>query len=209
MAALFGMASTAFAVGEGFDVELVESFGTGCPDPSIISLERADNGEFFIQANFNPDAANIFAAATDEGSARATTNCTIRYNVVPEPGVQLESLQLSVDGEYQLSNGGRALFSVRQTVPGVTDPVFGTASFRAGNDPADGVWNITSDFVGLGAAVNQCNAAGSVVPIEVQVRGSARRARNDTDNTAISVFLVDGADNLRRIRVIPAFARCN
>ena len=101
------------------------------------------------------------------------------------------------------------LFSIRQNVPGVSNPQFASVSYRAGSDPLDDVWRLQGNFQGLSGSVNQC---GATIPIEVQVRGTARRGRNSGDDTFIAVFNGEGDTNaqrgFRRIRCFPFLIPC-
>ena len=189
------MSTSAFA---NYNLEFVDAFGTGCPDPSVISVEKGADGNFFINADFDKNAGpDAFSAATDGVSALGRTDCTIKYNIKLNRGFKLSSASFSADGEYSLEpDSGRAFFSIRQNVPGVSNPQFSTVSYSVRNgDPLDDVWQLTGNFQGVSGSVNRC---GATIPIEVQIRGTARRGRNAADDTFIAIFNGEGDANARR-----------
>ncbi|MEJ2418723.1 MAG: hypothetical protein P8Y45_17685 [Exilibacterium sp.] len=204
--------STSAMASSKYELEFVDAFGTGCPDPSVISVEKAADGSFFIKADFDKNAGpDAFSAATDAEVALARTDCTIQYKIKLGSKYKLKQASFSVDGEYSLTDeGGRAFFSIRQNVPGVVDPVFVTARYSAATDPLDDIWYLEGNFRGLFSSdINYC---GATIPIEVQVRGSARHARNAQDDTFIAIFNGEGDINARRgyrrIHCKPIFVPC-
>ncbi len=202
LAAVATMLST--SVFANYSLEFVDAFGTGCPDPSVISVEKSVDGNFFIKADFDNKNVDAFAAQTDAVNALGRTDCTIKYNIKLDKGYKLSRAAFSADGEYSLApESGRAFFSIRQNVPGASTPEFASVSFSADKDLLDNVWQLSGSFQGLNSSVNQC---GATLPIEVQVRGTARRGRSADDDTFIAIFNGEGdADAQRGFRRISCF----
>lgn len=210
--ALTATVSTAAFASPKYNLEFVDAFGTGCPDPSVISVEKGADGNFFINADFDKNAGpDAFSAATDGSKALARTDCTIKYNIRLNRGYKMRSASFSADGEYSLEpDSGRAFFSIRQNVPGVSNPQFSTVSYSVRNgDLLDDVWQLTGNFQGLSGSVNRC---GATIPIEVQIRGTARRGRNAADDTFIAVFNGEGDTTAqrgyRRLYCFPIIVPC-
>lgn len=188
------LSGTAFA-SNPYDIHITRVTGTGCPDPSLVSVEVNPLGEYVIIARFNQNQ-DVFIAESSQTRTTARVDCIIDYNLVLDSRYKLGEASFQIDGQYNLSETGTAFYSIRHNVPGLANPTYENVSYSAlrGDNPDDNF--ILKGFIeGIDERVNQC---GAVIPLEVQLRATARQARTDQLTTFVAVD--NGEGNVRAER---------
>ncbi|SMF72369.1 DUF4360 domain-containing protein [Pseudobacteriovorax antillogorgiicola] len=172
-----------------FSIEVTEVRGSGCPHPDEISVDLSPTGNYFIVAQFN-NYDDHFLAVTSPDTSTARVNCTIQYNLILDEGYRLDYAEFYIDGEYHLSENGTAFFSIRHNVPGVDQPVFHNMSRSAfDDDKLSDNFQLFGSIEGIDKRANYC---GATIPIEVQLRATARRAFDDSFDTFVGVDNAEG-----------------
>ena len=166
-----------------FTIELGDVRGTGCEEPEFVTVEQNELGHYYIEARFY-EQGDGFLVETDATHTTARKHCTIPYRLLLKPGYVLESADFVVDGEYDLSEQGRASLSVRYNVPGIGKPSIAFDSFRYDTDPLAGAFLLEGNIDVEDDEINYC---GAEVPLEIQVKGTARRGRKDKSDSLIAI----------------------
>lgn len=188
------LSSTAFA-SQPYTVEITGVRGEGCPDPSKVSVEISPLGEYYITAAFNEEE-EVFIAETDNNRTTARVGCTIDYVLRLAPNYKLDYAEFLIDGQYNLSETGVAFYSIRHNVPGLANPTYHNVSYSAlDGDLLNDNFILYGYIEGIDDRVNYCGAA---IPLQVQIRGTARQARNDNLTTFIAIDNAEGHPNAKR-----------
>ncbi len=193
MKALFVAAGLLLSVeafaGSAFEIEITDVKGTGCPNKDAVQVDVDPvTGQYNIIANFNEEDS-FFTAASSPEFTNVRVNCTIDYNLILAPKYKLDYAEFLVDGQYNLSETGTAFFSIRHAVPGIADPTYHNVTKKWDVDDADGNWKLFGSIDGIDEEVNHC---GATIPLQVQIRATARQARTDSLDTFVSVDNAEG-----------------
>ena len=172
-----------------FEIEIVEVKGSGCPDKEVFSVEvDPATGLYNIIAEFNAEE-DVFTATSSASVTNKRANCTIDYNLKLNPKYRLDVAQFELDGQYNLSETGTAFFSIRHSVPGLANATIQSVSKKWDADEADGNWKLAGYIEGIDERVNYC---GATIPLQVQMRATARQASSDTLDTFVTVDNAEG-----------------
>ncbi|MFW7381547.1 MAG: DUF4360 domain-containing protein [Oligoflexus sp.] len=188
-----------------FSIKITDVYGEGCPNKRDIWVEIAPTGHYYIRAQFN-DYQDFFYAITSEEETTSRVNCIIDYEVQLHPDYKLDYAEFYVDGEYHLSEAGTAFASIRHNVPGVDHPVFHNMTRSVENeDPAHGNFQFFGSIDGIDERVNHC---GATIPLQVQLRATARRSKIDVQETFVAIDNGDGRFGEREgVRQIDCYGR--
>ena len=172
-----------------FTIEIVDVHGNGCPEKEKISVELSPTGNYYITAQFN-EYEDYFYAETNGEKTTSRVQCTIDYLLHLEESYKLDYAEFYIDGEYHLSESGTAFYSIRHNVPGVDQPVFHNISRSAfEQDPYSGNFQLFGSIEGIDHRVNYC---GSSIPLQVQIRATARKSTVDLTETFVGVDNAEG-----------------
>lgn len=180
-----------------FQLQLVEVTGSGCSQADVVSIQNNVLGDYYIDAHFYQQSGAGFASETNQAATTDRKDCTIRYNLMLAPGYLLDDASFEVDGEYDLSELGSASVSVRYNVPGVGGPSIAYQSYQSGSAPQQAPYQLTGGISVDDPRVNYC---GAVIPLEIQVKATARQGRADQRDTLITVDNGQGETNVSRAR---------
>jgi hypothetical protein len=185
-----------------FTIEIIDAYGSGCPDLEDIEVDLTPTGYYYMRAQFN-EYNDHFFAETDDKNTTSRINCTIDYKLHLAANYRLDYAEFYVDGEYHLAESGTAFLSIRHNVPGVDQPVFHQMSRSIRNqDPFSGNFQLFGSIDGIDERVNYCGAS---IPLQVQLRATARRA---ADDTFVAIDNGDGTIGERRgVREIDCYGR--
>jgi hypothetical protein len=189
------LAAPAFATDKPFDIKIKGVSGTGCPDPKVFSVEvDPATGDYNIVAEFNQDK-DVFVATSSPTETNKRVNCTIDYDLKLAPQYKLDIAQFEVDGQYNLSETGTAFFSIRHAVPGLANASIQSVSKKYDADDADGNWRLSGYIEGIDERVNVC---GGTIPLQVQIRATARQSSMDSLDTFVTVDNAEGDIHAQR-----------
>lgn len=183
------MASSAYSTGNQvplppFTIEIVDVYGSGCPEMDQIYVHLSADGNYYIAAQFN-EYEDYFFAETYQDVTTSRVQCTIDYLLHLSPNYKLDFAEFYIDGEYHLSESGTAFYSIRHNVPGVDQPTFHNISRNAfDHDPYSGNFQLFGSIEGIDSRVNYCGAS---IPLQVQIRATARKAIHDKRESFVGV----------------------
>ena len=202
--------TTAVVAQPDYTIEITDVTGSGCPEASAVKAVYNDiTGEYYLDAKFNQAGDVFFAETLDRPTDRVA--CIISYNIHLADGKKLDLAQFNIDGQYNLSENGTAFFSIRHNVPGFSSPTYHNVSYstRAGDQPDDN-FKLSGSIEGIDSRANVC---GGTIPLEVQVRATARSGRSDDLTTFVAVDNATGdifaRDGYRRISCKPYIVPCS
>ena len=207
---LLALPTLAQASHPDYTIEITGVTGTGCPDASAIkTVYNEVTGEYYIDAKFNQAGDVFFAETLDRPTERV--GCTVSYNLKLADDKMLDLAQFNIDGQYNLSENGTAFFSIRHNVPGFGSPTYHNVSYSSRNgDLPDDNFQLSGSIEGIDQRVNVC---GGTIPLEVQIRATARSGRNDGLTTFVAVDNATGdiyaREGYRRISCKPYIVPCS
>ncbi|RYZ71447.1 MAG: DUF4360 domain-containing protein [Proteobacteria bacterium] len=188
-------AAPVFATDKPFDIVIKSVSGTGCPDPSVFSVEvDPASGDYNLVAEFNQNG-DVFVANSSVSETNKRVNCTIDYDLKLAPQYKLDIAQFELDGQYNLSETGTAFFSIRHAVPGLANASIQSVTKKYDTDDADGNWRLSGYIEGIDERVNVC---GGTIPLQVQIRATARQSSIDSLDTFVTVDNAEGDVHAQR-----------
>lgn len=161
-----------------------------------------DNGQHYIEVAFQ----NMDSVADYESQQRK--RCRMDYNVQLPYGYKLDVFQFMVQGEYQLSDFGRASVKItHRSGSSTSSPMFASFDARRGDDPFGSIDNLSAALWGsdLPYVRQQCGAS---IPLHTTITTMASKPQSDQSGIT-SIALDEGTSStytrLCRIRL----RRCN